>query len=131
MFNYIHILSYFKLFLSFHLCISVMDILSCSIISISFFTSSCSFTLICTQVWWIVYHVHLHLYSFLLQTVPFLSFVYKCDGYSIMFNYIHILSYFKLFIYLNLYTSVMDSLSCSFTSISFLTTSCSFTLICV
>jgi hypothetical protein len=45
---------------------------------------------------------------------------------------IHILSYYKLFLQFNLCLSVMlDSLSCSFTSISFLTTSCSFTLICV
>ena len=37
-----------------------------------------------------------------------------------------------LFLYFNLCLSVMlDSLSCSFTSISYLTTSCSFTLICV
>jgi hypothetical protein len=42
--------------------------------------------------------------------------------------YIHILSYYKLFLYLNLCPSVMlDSLSFSFTSIFFLTTSCSFT----
>jgi hypothetical protein len=49
-----------------------------------------------------------------------------------MFIYIHILSYYKLFLYFNLCLSVMlDDLSCSFTSISFLTTICSFTLICV
>ena len=51
-----------------------------------------------------VSHVHLHPYHFLLQAVPLL----------------------------NLCLSVMlDNLSCSSTSISFLTTSCSFTLICV
>ena len=39
-----------------------------------------------------------------------------------MFIYIHILSYYRLFLYFNLCLSVMlDSLSCSFTSISFLT----------
>jgi hypothetical protein len=39
-----------------------------------------------------------------------------------MFIYIHILSYYKLFLYINLSLSVkLDSLSCSFTSISFLT----------
>ena len=39
-----------------------------------------------------------------------------------MFIYIDILSYYKLFIYINLYLSVMlDSLWWSFTSISFLT----------
>jgi hypothetical protein len=48
---------------------------------------------------------------------------------TVVFIYIHILSYYKLFIYFNLCLSVMlVSLSCSFTSISFLTTSCSFTL---
>jgi hypothetical protein len=62
------------------LCIIVMDSLSCWITSISFLTSSCSFTLICTQAWWIFYHVHLHLYTFLFQAVPFLSFVNRCDG---------------------------------------------------
>ena len=51
---------------------------------------------------------------------------------SLMFIYIYILSYYKLFLYFNLCLSVMsDSLPCSFTSISFLITSCSFTLICV
>jgi hypothetical protein len=50
--------------------------------------------------------------------------VSKCNvGQSLMFLYIHILSYYKLFLYFNLCLSVMlDSLSCSFTSISFLTT---------
>jgi hypothetical protein len=43
-------------------------------------------------------------------------------------HYIYILSYYKLFLYFNLCLSVMlGSLSFSFTSISFLTTSCSFT----
>ena len=57
----------------------------------------------------------------------------RCNiGYSLMFIYIHILSVYKLFLYFNLYLSVMlDSLLYSFTSTSFLTTSCSFTLICV
>ena len=49
-----------------------------------------------------------------------------------MFIYIHILSYYKLFLYFNLCLSVMlDSLSCSFTSISFLTITYFFTLSCV
>ena len=40
-----------------------------------------------------------------------------------MFIYIHILSYYKLFIYFNLCPSVMlDDISCSFTSTSFLNT---------
>jgi hypothetical protein len=58
-----------------------------------------------------------------------LDFVSKCNvRYSLMFIYIHIFSYYKLFLYFTLCLRVMlDSLSCSFTSISFLTTSCSFT----
>jgi len=48
-----------------------------------------------------------------------------------MLIYIYILSYYNLFLYFNVCLSVMlDSLLCSFTSISFLTTTCSFTLIC-
>ena len=48
---------------------------------------------------------------------------------SLMFIYIYIISFYKLFLFFNLCLSViLDSLSCSFTSISFLTTSCSFTL---
>ena len=47
-----------------------------------------------------------------------------------MFVYIHILSYYKLFLHFNFCPSVkLDSLSCSFTSIFFLNTSCPFTLI--
>jgi len=49
----------------------------------------------------------------------------------IIFIYIHIHSDYKLFPYFNVCLRVvLDSLSCSFTFISFLTTSCSFTLIC-
>ena len=106
MFIYIHILSYYKLFLYFTLCLSVMlDTLSCS------YTS----------------------HPVLLQAVPLLYFVSKCNvGYSLMFIYIHILSYYKLFFYYTLCLSVMlDTLSCSYTSTFFLTTSCSFTLLCV
>jgi hypothetical protein len=57
MFIYIHTLSYYKLFLYFNLSSSVLlDSLSCS------------FTLISVQVYcWIVSHVHLHPYPFLLQ----------------------------------------------------------------
>jgi hypothetical protein len=45
-------------------------------------------------------------------------------GPKIMFINIHILSYYKLFLYFTLCLSVkLDSLSCSFTSISFCTTS--------
>ena len=42
-----------------------------------------------------------------------------------MFIYIHIISHYKLFLYFNLCLSVimLNSLSCSFTSISFLTNS--------
>ena len=43
-----------------------------------------------------------------------------------------IMCYYKLFLYYNLCLSVMlDSLCCSFTFISFVTTGCSFTIICV
>ena len=51
---------------------------------------------------------------------------------SLMVIYIDILSYYKMFLYINLYLSVkLDSLWWSFTSISFLTTSCSFSSICI
>jgi hypothetical protein len=52
----------------------------------------------------------------------------KCNvGYSLVFVYIHTLSYYKLFLYYKLCLSLMlDNLSCSFTSTPFLTTSCSF-----
>ena len=92
--------SYYKLFLYFTLCLSVvLDTLSCSFTSIFFLTTSMS----------------------------------KCNvGYSLMFIYIHILSYYKLFLYFTLCLSIMlDTLSCSYTSTFFLTTSCSFTLLCV
>ena len=104
MFIYIHICSYYKLFFYLNFYLSAMlDSLSCSFTSISFLTTSCSLTL---------------------------SYVYMCKvGQSLMFIYIHIFSYYKLFLYLNLCLRVMlDSLSCSFTSISFLTTSCSLAL---
>ena len=127
MFIYIHILSYYKLFLYFTLCLSVM-FGSCPFLlqavlyftlclSVMLDTLSCSYTSI----------------SFLLQAVPLLYFMSKCNvGYSLMFIYIHILSYYKLFLYFTLCLSVMlDTLSCSYTSTSFLTTSCSFTLLCV
>ena len=47
----------------------------------------------------------------------------KCNvGQSLMFIYIHIFSDYKLFLYFNSCLSVMlDSLSCSFTSIFFIT----------
>ena len=205
MFKYIHILSYYKLFLYFTLCLSVMlDTLSCSYTSISFLTTSCSFTYfvfkcsvgqslkfiyihvlsyyklfiyilcvcsvfhvhlhsfpfllqavhllyflsvmlvhlhsyflttscsLCLSVWTVA-QVHLHSCPFLLQAVPLLYFVSKCNvGYSLMFIFIHIISYYKLFLYFSLCLRVMlDSLSRSLTFISFLTTSCSFTLLCV
>jgi hypothetical protein len=53
------------------------------------------------------------------SAVSYLDFVSKCTK-SLVFIYIHILSYYKLFLYFNLCLSVMlDNLS--FTSISFLT----------
>jgi hypothetical protein len=104
MFIYIYILSYYKPFLYFNLCLTVMlDSLSCLLASISFLTTSCSLTL---------------------------SYVYMCTvGESLMFININIFSYYKLFLYLNLCLSAMlHSLSCLFTSITFLNTSCSLTL---
>jgi hypothetical protein len=104
MFIYIYILSYYKPFLYFNLCLTVMlDSLSCLLASISFLTTSCSLTL---------------------------SYVYMCTvGESLMFININIFSYYKLFLYLNLCLNAMlHSLSCLFTSITFLNTSCSLTL---
>ena len=104
MFIYIHIFSYYKLFFYLNFYLSAMlDSLSCSFTSISFLTTSCSLTL---------------------------SYVYMCKvGQSLMFIYIHIFSYYKLFLYLNLCLNAMlHSLSCLFTSITFLNTSCSLTL---
>ena len=70
MFIYIHIHSDYKLFLYFNLCLRVvLDSLSCSFTIISFLTTSCYSTLICVYVWWVVYHVHLQSYPFLLQAV--------------------------------------------------------------
>ena len=51
-----------------------------------------------------------------------LNNIHSLTGYSLMFFYIHIISYYKLFLYFSLCLSVMlDSLSCTFTFISFLT----------
>ena len=130
MFIYIHIISYYKLFLYFYLCLSVMlDSLSCYIHIISYYKLFLYFTL--CHVGYSLMFIYIH--YFLLQAVPLLYFVSKCNvRYSLMFIYIHIISYYKLFLYYTLCLSVMlDTLSCSYTSISFLTTSCSFTLLCV
>ena len=80
----------------------------------------------------VVYCLHLHPYNFLLQAVRLLKFVSKYNiRQCLMFIYTHIFSYYKLFLYLNLYLSVMvHSLSFSFTPIYFLTASCSFTSVC-
>jgi hypothetical protein len=116
-FIYIYILSYYKLFLYFNLCLRVMsNSLLSSFTSISFLTTSCSFTLICGKgtacskkrygckwTWETIRH-----YSFTQINVHELLVVRK-DILRVMSN----------------------SLLSSFTSISFLTTSCSFTLICV
>jgi hypothetical protein len=69
MFIYIYILSYYKPFLYFNLCLTVMlDSLSCLLASISFLTTSCSLTL---------------------------SYVYMCTvGESLMFINIHIFSHY-------------------------------------
>jgi hypothetical protein len=62
---------YYKLFLYCYLCLSVqLGSLSCSFTSMSFLTTSCSFTFICVYVYnWIVSHVHLHPCPFLLPAV--------------------------------------------------------------
>ena len=154
MFIYIHILSYYKLFLYFTLCLSVMlDTLSCShpyllqAVPLLYFVSKCNvgyslmfiyiqlflyFTL-CLSVMLDTLSCSYTSISFLTTSCPLLYFVSKCNvGYSLMFIYIHILSYYKLFLYFTLCLSVMlDTLSCSYTSTFFLTTSCSFTLLCV
>jgi hypothetical protein len=74
MLAYIHIRSYYKLFLYFSLCLSdMLDSLSCSFTPISFPTTFCSFTLVSVQViCWIVSHVRLQPYPFLLEAVPLL-----------------------------------------------------------
>ena len=105
MFIYIHIRSYYMLFLDFSLFLRVMLCsLSCLFTSISVLITCCSFTLTCFLEWcWIVSHVYLHPYR----------------------------SYYMLFLDFNLFLRVMlDSLSCLFTSISVLITCCSFTLTC-
>ena len=49
-----------------------------------------------------------------------------------MYIYIHTLYYYKLFLYFNLCLNILlNILSYSFTSTSFISTSCSFTLICI
>ena len=133
MFIYIHIISYYKLFLYYTLCLSVMlDTLSCSYI-FHFLLQAVPLLTLCLSVMLDTLNVHIHPHSVLLQAVPLLYFVSKCNvGYSLMFIYIHIISYYKLFLYYTLCLSVMlDTLSCSYTSTFFLTTSCSFTLLCV
>ena len=121
MFIYIHVLSYYQLLLYFYLCLCVqLDRLSCSFTSMSFLTTSCSLTFTCVYVYnWIVSHVHLHQCHFLLQAVPLLLSVSKCTlGSSLMFIYIHVLSYNRLFLYFYLCLCVqLNRLSCSFTSI--------------
>ena len=75
------------------------------------------------------------IYIDILSYYKLFLYIYLCLSVkldSLMFIYIDILSYYKLFLYINLYLSVkLHSLWWSFTSISFLTTSCSIALICV
>ena len=75
------------------------------------------------------------IYIDILSYYKLFHYIYLCLSVkldSLMFIYIDILSYYKLLLYINLYLSVkLDSLWWSFISISFLTTSCSFTLICI
>ena len=121
--SHVH-LHLYPILLQANLCLSVMlDCLTCSFTSISYLTTSC---LIC------VLRVMLDCLSCSFTSISYLTTSYsnlclKCNvGLSHMFIYIYILSNYKLF---NLCLSVMlDCLTCSFTSISYLTTSC---LICV
>ena len=91
--------SYYKLFIYYTFCLSVVFTLSCSFTFISFLTTSCSFTLCLYFVSSVMLDTlscsyTSHSYPFLLQAVPLLYFVSKCNvGYSIMFIYIHIVSY--------------------------------------
>ena len=127
MFIYIHHISYCKLFLYFKLCLSVMlDSLSCSFTSITFLY----FTLICASCFFTNLCLSVMLDSSLMFI--YIHHISYCKLFLLMFIYIHHISYCKLFLYFNLCLNVMlDSFSCSFTSITFLTASCFFTLICV
>ena len=82
----------------------MLDSLSCLFTSISFLTTSCSFTLFC---------------------VPSVIL----DSLSCLFTSISFLTTSCSFTLIKSLSVMLDSLSCLFTSISFLTTSCSFTLI--
>jgi len=58
------------------------------------------------------------------------TYIFTCK--SIQNSNKSVFSYYKLFLYLILCVGViLDRLSCSFTPISLLTTSCSFTLFCI
>ena len=129
MFNYIHILSYYKLFLYFIVCLRVMfGSLSCPFTSIPFVITRCSFTIFVSKynIGWYYIFIYIHILSYYKLFFYFnLCLSVMSD---LMFNYIHIFSYYKLFLYFNVCLRVMlDSLSSLFTSISFLTASCSFT----
>ena len=133
MFSYINILSYYKLFLYFNLCLSVMlDSLSCSVTSISFEPRSWRGildTTLCDEVcqW--------------LATGRWFSSVSSTNKTATI-KLKHCQKWRKIpqtnqpllitSCSFNLCLSVaQDSLSCSFTFIYLITTSCSFTLICV
>ena len=107
LFTYVHIHSYYKLFLYSDVCLCVMlDSISCSF--------------------------HIRIISYYRLFIYFNLCLYVMLDSLSWFLYIHVLSYYKLFLHINLCLCVkFDSLSCSFTPIPFLTTGCSFTLICV
>jgi hypothetical protein len=119
MFIYIHIHSYYKLFLYLNLCANIMlDGLSCSFTPISFLTTSGSFTSIWT--WETIQH-----YTRTQIQVKEQLVVRKdmdVNEHERLSNIILGHKFKK---------RNRDSLSCSFTSIFFLTTNCSFTWICV
>jgi hypothetical protein len=130
MFIYIHHMSYCKLFLYFNLCLSVMlDSFSCSFTSITFLTASC-----CKSTWETIQHYTYKQINVKQQLA--VRNVMEVNEHKRLSNITlrHKLKYRNSlqFLYFNLCLSVMlDSLSCSFTSITFLTASCFFTLICV
>jgi hypothetical protein len=118
----------------------MLDSLSCLFTSISVLTTCCSLTLTCFLEWcWIVSHVYFLQHHSKKQVKVKEQHVIRTDMdvkkherlSNIMFIYIHIRSYYMLFLDFNLFLRVMlDSLSCLFTSISVLITCCSLTLTC-
>jgi hypothetical protein len=126
MFIYIHIRSYYMLFLYFNLFFRVMlDSLSCLFTSISVLITCCSFTLTCFLEWCcIVSHVYLHpttQHHSMKQAKVKEQHVIRTDMDVNKHERLHNIT---------LRNKLLDSLSCLFTSISVLITCCSFTLTC-